>query len=314
MTVTSEQYYQQSPLWAHLIVFRCLCLSSRFLIQATWIKKQRTWKKSPPLPLSLSRLRPLRPLRGGCGSGGEPASCYRKVTGSIALVCMLKCPGARYWTPNCSWCTGRHLAWHFGQKHLLNALKLDQQNLCLRDCWPNCCGSWWADSMWWHFTTHCGHSNKHWCGGQITALLLLVFSYWLWSVRDNQLKRSECHVIDWEHYRQQCFSTVGPKFLLSGTSWGGPVCHTRDWKWWTRHCKGFRRSCLSHKSKKDRIKDGISSRRTRCPWGCVIPHPINFISFELILCFLSFILSLIWKHWNPCMSNYLHLTFYLRVM
>ena len=42
--------------------------------------------------------------------GVEPASCYQKVAGSIPLVCILKCPWARYWTPNCSWCAGWHLA------------------------------------------------------------------------------------------------------------------------------------------------------------------------------------------------------------
>ena len=41
----------------------------------------------------------------------EPASCYQEVVGSIPLVCMSKCPYARHWTPNCSWCAGRHLAW-----------------------------------------------------------------------------------------------------------------------------------------------------------------------------------------------------------
>ena len=40
----------------------------------------------------------------GFDSGAEPASCYSKVTGSIVLVCMSKCPWARHWTPNCSWC------------------------------------------------------------------------------------------------------------------------------------------------------------------------------------------------------------------
>ena len=77
---------------------------------------------------------------GVCGSGVEPASCYRKFTCSIPLVCILKCPWARYWTPNCSWCAGQHLAWppppsvyecmcvwiiisHFGRKRLPNALK-----------------------------------------------------------------------------------------------------------------------------------------------------------------------------------------------
>ena len=36
------------------------------------------------------------------------------VTGRLLhrfLVCMLNCPWARYWTSNCSWCAGRHLAW-----------------------------------------------------------------------------------------------------------------------------------------------------------------------------------------------------------
>ena len=49
----------------------------------------------------------------------------------------LKCAWARYWTPNCSWCAGQHLAWQpptsvyegmyelvFGQKRLLNALNV----------------------------------------------------------------------------------------------------------------------------------------------------------------------------------------------
>ena len=34
-----------------------------------------------------------------------------QVAGSIHLASMLKCPWARYWTPNCSWCAGRHPAW-----------------------------------------------------------------------------------------------------------------------------------------------------------------------------------------------------------
>ena len=33
---------------------------------------------------------------GGCGSGVEAVSCYQKVAGLIPLVCMLKCPWARY--------------------------------------------------------------------------------------------------------------------------------------------------------------------------------------------------------------------------
>ena len=41
-----------------------------------------------------------------CSSGVEPASCYQ-VAGSIQF----KCPWARYWTSNCPWCAGRHLAW-----------------------------------------------------------------------------------------------------------------------------------------------------------------------------------------------------------
>ena len=35
--------------------------------------------------------------------------CYQKVTGSFPLVCMSKCPWARYWTPNC-WRAGQQLA------------------------------------------------------------------------------------------------------------------------------------------------------------------------------------------------------------
>ena len=74
---------------------------------------------------------------GSCGSGVELVSCYQKVAGSVPLVCMSKCPGARYWTQNCSRCAGWHLAWqpppsmyeciyelqlqYFGQKCLLNA-------------------------------------------------------------------------------------------------------------------------------------------------------------------------------------------------
>ena len=48
---------------------------------------------------------------GGYESGVEPESGYQTEAGSIHLVCMLKCPWARYWTPNCSWCAGRHFAW-----------------------------------------------------------------------------------------------------------------------------------------------------------------------------------------------------------
>ena len=41
----------------------------------------------------------------------EPAPCYQKVAGLIPLVCMLKCPWARCWTTNCSWCADWQLAW-----------------------------------------------------------------------------------------------------------------------------------------------------------------------------------------------------------
>lgn len=44
----------------------------------------------------------------GCGSGVEPASCYQKDAGSITLVCMPKCPCARYWSLRCSWCAGSY--------------------------------------------------------------------------------------------------------------------------------------------------------------------------------------------------------------
>ena len=32
----------------------------------------------------------------GCGSGVEPVSCYWKLAGLIRMVCMSKCPLARY--------------------------------------------------------------------------------------------------------------------------------------------------------------------------------------------------------------------------
>ena len=34
--------------------------------------------------------------KGGCGSGVEPASCDREVAGSIPLVCVSRCPWAKY--------------------------------------------------------------------------------------------------------------------------------------------------------------------------------------------------------------------------
>ena len=54
---------------------------------------------------------------------------------------MSKRPWARYWTPNCSWCAGRHLAWQlpvyvwitvsrFGQKLLLNSLNVNILGCC----------------------------------------------------------------------------------------------------------------------------------------------------------------------------------------
>ena len=77
---------------------------------------------------------------GGSSSGVQPACCYRKVAGSTPLVSMLKCPWARYWTTDCSWCAGRHLfisataitvwmyVWitvrRFGPTHLLNVKKI----------------------------------------------------------------------------------------------------------------------------------------------------------------------------------------------
>ena len=63
-----------------------------------------------------------------CGSGLEPASCYQKVAGLISLVCMSKCPWARYWTPNCSWCAGRH----FLSRNIWRVFRLTSFNLLLR--------------------------------------------------------------------------------------------------------------------------------------------------------------------------------------
>ena len=63
------------------------------------------------------------------GSWIEPAPCYRKDAGFIPLVCMSKCPWARHWTPNCSWCAwlapcmaaAAISVWMCGQKRLINA-------------------------------------------------------------------------------------------------------------------------------------------------------------------------------------------------
>ena len=75
---------------------------------------------------------------GGCGSRVEPASCHQKAAGSIPPVCMLKCPWARYWTLNSSWCAGQRFVsqpppsvyvWivesRLGPKRLLNALNVN---------------------------------------------------------------------------------------------------------------------------------------------------------------------------------------------
>ena len=57
-----------------------------------------------------------------CGSGVEPASCHRKVAGSIPLVCMSKCPWScmAVATTISVW---MHELSCFGQKCLINALK-----------------------------------------------------------------------------------------------------------------------------------------------------------------------------------------------
>ena len=86
----------------------------------------------------------------------EPASCFWKVAGLIPLVCILKCPWASYWTPNCSWCAGQHLAWQpppslyacmyvcmnycklFWTNHLINTLKCKYKHrVCLYLCQKN---------------------------------------------------------------------------------------------------------------------------------------------------------------------------------
>ena len=82
------------------------------------------------------------PISWGCEV--EPASCYWRVAWSIPLVCMAKCPWARYWTPNCSWCAGQHFngshhhpcmyVWitvsRSGQKRLLNDLNVMLLHFC----------------------------------------------------------------------------------------------------------------------------------------------------------------------------------------
>ena len=61
-------------------------------------------------------------------------SCYQKVAGSVPLVCMSKCPWARHWTPNCSWCAGRHkcrceLSLSFSQQQLKESKKNLTENI-----------------------------------------------------------------------------------------------------------------------------------------------------------------------------------------
>ena len=82
--------------------------------------------------------------RGSCGAGVEPASCYQKAAGSIP--CMSECPWASWWSPNCSLCADRYLAWQphlcmyvwiavscFGQKCLINSLKGDCEMHVIND-------------------------------------------------------------------------------------------------------------------------------------------------------------------------------------
>ena len=73
----------------------------------------------------------------GCGSWVEPASCYRKVAGSIRLVYMSKCPWARYWNPNCL--------------NLTRKWTYDEGPVCLSLAhWHTVCrsGSEWIAQVW----------------------------------------------------------------------------------------------------------------------------------------------------------------------
>ena len=83
----------------------------------------------------------------GWGSGVEPASCYRKVTGSIPLVgsvevslgkilnskLLLMCWSAPWMAATASsvWMYLWITVSHFGQKRLLNALNVSVNNLNL---------------------------------------------------------------------------------------------------------------------------------------------------------------------------------------
>ena len=88
--------------------------------------------------------------KGCCDSGEEPASCYRKVAGSIPLVCMWKCP-------NCPWCAGRHLAWQ------------PPPSVC--EC-RNYCESLWTKA-----------SDKCWCRWQSCSKTTEVL--YLWTLKKN---------------------------------------------------------------------------------------------------------------------------------
>ena len=130
--------------------------------------------------------------KGSCGSGVEPVSCYWKVAGSIPFICMPKCPWARHWTPNCSWCADRHLSWQppssvyvwitvsrFGQKRLLTALK-SKYSLSAMFFFISCCGLWrwrrWFRRSCWgchgHFECHKAYKNIFFCDGHIFSVSL----------------------------------------------------------------------------------------------------------------------------------------------
>ena len=78
------------------------------------------------------RIYPKTRIRGNCVSGVEQASCYQKVVGSIPLVCMWKCPWARYppqTVPDV----------------LVGTLHGSHRHHCLNVC-INCCKSLWTEA------------------------------------------------------------------------------------------------------------------------------------------------------------------------
>ena len=83
--------------------FSTFSLISQGFIYGSWWKISAVFRW--PVSMSESNLMWIQNLISGCGLGGNASTLL------LEGCRFLKCLWARYWTPNCSWCAGRHLAW-----------------------------------------------------------------------------------------------------------------------------------------------------------------------------------------------------------